>query len=209
MRRCAFILLFILLCVLPLKAQKLGGGLIFGPTFSTMSLSGVDSTQFRTDFCFGARIALIPKRSVIGVEMDVVYSRQGTAMKRGLNDEGNTVQWSERSSYINIPLLLNVYLRRWNKDDEDESKLIRLRVGPQVGLCLSGKEVESVKYPRKTMQYITPWEVGTFNRIDYGFTAAISYWYVEVRYTYGLSNVFKEGDRSANHVISITWSDIW
>lgn len=194
---------------MPLKAQTLGGGLMFGPTFSTMSLSGVDSTQLRTDFCFGARIALIPKRSIFGVELDLIYSRQGTAMKTGVSDNGYKTWWSEKSSYINIPLLLNIYLRKWTPNDEDESKLIRLRVGPQMGICLKGDEVETIKYPRKTVHNIHPWEIGSFNRIDYGITAAISYWYVEVRYTYGLSNVFTEGEKSTNHVISVTWSDIW
>jgi len=202
------LLLFIAFCC-PTQAQTLGGGLILGPTFSTMTLSGVDSTRFRPDFCFGARIALIPQRSVFGAEIDVIYSRQGTGMKKGFNEDGNIVRWSEKSSYINIPVLLNVYLRKWKASDEDESKLVRLRVGPQIGFCLLGKEVQTVKYPQKTIQNISPWKSGTFNRIDYGLTAAISYWFVEIRYTYGLNNVFIEGEKSANHVISVTWSDIW
>lgn len=195
--------------VLPVRAQSLGGGLILGPAFSTMNLSGVDSTRLRTDFCFGVRAALIPKRSVFGLELDVIYSRQGTSMKQGYTDDGKKVRWLQKSSYINIPLLLNVYFRKWREDDEDESKLVRLRIGPQIGFCLKGDEVESIKYPRKTVQNISPWKLDTFNRIDYGITAAISYWYVEVRYTYGLSNVFKEGEKSTNHVITVTWSDIW
>lgn len=204
-----FILWMTVLLALPVCAQQLGGGLILGPTFSTMRLSGVDSTRFRMDYCFGARMALIPQQSVFGLEMDVIYSRQGTAMKQGRLENGNKVRWSEKSSYINIPLLLNVYFRKWTEDDEDESKLIRLRVGPQIGFCLKGDEVENIKQAKKTIQHISPWQLGSFNRIDYGITAAVSYWYVEVRYTYGLTNVFKTGEKSSNHVISVTWSDIW
>lgn len=204
-----FILLTMVILAFPVCAQQLGGGLILGPTFSTMNLSGVDSTRFRTDFCFGARVALIPQRSVFGMELDVIYSRQGTGMKAVTLDNGNRVKWLEKSSYINIPLLLNVYLGKWTDDDEDESRLVRLRVGPQIGFCLKGDEVENIKQPKKTVQHIHPWELGSFNRIDYGITAAVSYWYVEVRYTYGLSNVFKTGEKSTNHVISVTWSDIW
>jgi len=180
-----------------------------GPTFSTMSLSGVDSTRFRTDFCFGVRMALIPQRSIFGLDLDVVYSRQGTAMKQVVMENGDKVKWLEKSSYINVPLLLNFYFRKWTDDDEDESKMVRFRVGPQIGFCLKGDEVENIKKSQKTVQNIDPWDPGTFNRIDYGITAAISYWYVEVRYTYGLSNVFAEGDKSTNHVISVTWSDVW
>ena len=203
------ILLAITLFALPVCAQRLGGGLFLGPTFATMSLDGVDSTRFRTDFCLGARVALIPKRSIFGLELDVIYSRQGTSTKPFVYENGNKVKWLEKSSYFNVPLLLNVYFRKWNEDDEDESKLIRLRIGPQIGFCIKGDEVENIKQARKTEQHIKPWKPDAFNRIDYGITAAISYWFVEVRYTYGLSNVFKESEKSTNHVISVTWSDIW
>ena len=191
-----------------LVAQKIGGGLIVGPTFSTMKMSNIDTTTFRPDFCGGVRIALIPKRFIIGGEIDVIYSRQGMRTKKGLDQSGNTIRYMEKSHYFNIPLLLNIYLRRWNEDDEDESKIPRLRIGPQIGFCVGGNDVIDIK-GKKKQQYITPWEKGSFNWLDYGFTAAISYWFIEVRYTYGMANVFKEGEKSTNHVISVTWSDIW
>ena len=189
-------------------AQHLGGGLMLGPAFSTMKISGNDSTTFRTDFTGGVRIALIPERSIIGGEIDVIYSRQGTSSKKSLDESNNSIRYLEKSHYINVPLLLNIYLRKWNEDDEDESMIPRLRIGPQIGLCIGGKEVKEVK-GRKKQQYITPWELGSFNRLDYGLTAALSYWFIEVRYTFGLANVFKENEKSTNHVISVTWSDIW
>lgn len=189
-------------------AQHLGGGLMLGPTFSTMKISGNDSTTFRTDFTGGVRIALIPERFIIGGEIDVIYSRQGTSSKKGLDESNNSIRYLEKSHYINVPLLLNIYLRKWNEDDEDESMIPRLRIGPQIGFCIGGKEVKEVK-GRKKQQYITPWELGSFNRLDYGLTAALSYWFIEVRYTFGLANVFKENEKSTNHVISVTWSDIW
>lgn len=192
-----------------LMAQRLGGGLMLGPTFSTMSMSGNDSTRFRPDFTGGVRIALIPKRSIVGAEIDVLYSRQGTSSKKGLDANNNTVRYLEKSHYINVPLLLNIYFRKWNEDDEDESMIPRLRIGPQVGFCIGGNDVTDLKIKKKRQQYITPWESGSFNRIDYGITAALSYWFVEVRYTFGMANVFKEGEKSTNHVISVTWSDIW
>jgi hypothetical protein len=191
-----------------LHAQKLGGGLIIGPAFSTMNLSSIDSTTFRADFTGGVRIALIPKRSIFGGEIDIIYSRQGTSSKKGLDFDGNTIRYLKKLHYINVPLLLNIYLRRWNEDDEDESKIPRLRIGPQIGFCIGGSDVMEVK-GKKKQQYITPWELGSFNRIDYGITAALSYWFIEVRYTFGMANVFKDGGKSTNHVISVTWSDIW
>ena len=189
-------------------AQHIGGGLMLGPTFSTMSISGNDSTTFRTDFTGGVRIALIPERSIIGAEIDIIYSRQGTSSKKGLIENNNTIRYKEKSHYINVPLLLNIYLRKWNENDEDESMIPRLRIGPQIGFCIGGNNIMEVK-GKKKQQYITPWELGSFNRIDYGVTAALSYWFIEIRYTFGMANVFKEGEKSTNHVISVTWSDIW
>ena len=207
-KRLIILFSFLMVGLSSLMAQRLGGGLMVGPVFSTMSLTDNDSTTFRTDFAGGVRIALIPKRFIIGAEIDVLYSRQGTSSKRGLDESENTIRYLEKSHYINVPLLLNIYLRKWNEDDEDESMIPRLRIGPQIGFCIGGNDVIDVK-GKKRQQYITPWELGTFNRIDYGLTAAISYWYVELRYTYGMANVFKEGEKSTNHVISVTWSDIW
>ena len=210
MRHHRLIILFSLLLTTlsSLYAQRFGGGLMVGPAFSTMKISGNDSTAFRTDLTGGVRIALIPERSIIGAEIDVIYSRQGTNSKKGLDANNNTIRYMEKSHYINMPLLLNIYLRKWNEDDEDESMIPRLRIGPQIGFCIGGNEVREVK-GKKKQQYITPWESGSFNRIDYGFTAALSYWFIEVRYTFGMANVFKGIEKSTNHVISITWSDIW
>lgn len=202
------LLLFWLIGTGSVIAQRLGGGLMLGPAFSTMSISGNDSTRFRTDFTGGVRIALIPERSIIGAEIDVIYSRQGMSSKKGLDESNNTIHYMEKSHYINVPLLLNIYLRKWNEDDEDESMIPHLRIGPQIGFCVGGNDVMEVK-GKKKQQFITPWEPGSFNRIDYGVTAALSYWFVEVRYTFGMANVFKEGAKSTNHVISVTWSDIW
>ena len=206
--RLIILTLFLLAGVLSATAQRVGGGLMLGPAFSTMRIQGNDSTRFRPDFTGGVRIALIPKHSFIGGEIDVIYSRQGTSSKKGLDENNNTIRYKERSHYINIPLLLNIYFRRWTEDDHDESKIPRLRIGPQIGFCVGGNEVLDVK-GKKKQQYITPWERGSYNWLDYGFTAAVSYWFVEVRYTFGMANVFKEGGKSTNHVISVTWSDIW
>jgi hypothetical protein len=194
--------------VQPLFAQRLGGGLMLGPAISTMRISGNDSTRFRPDLTGGVRLALIPEHSIIGAEIDVIYSRQGMSSKKGLDASNNTIRFMEKSHYINVPLLLNIYLRRWNDDDEDESMIPRLRIGPQVGFCIGGNDIMEMK-GKKKQQFITPWESSSFNRIDYGVTAALSYWFVEVRYTFGMANVFKEGAKSTNHVISVTWSDIW
>ena len=207
-KKLLILLLFWLIGTGSVMAQRLGGGLMLGPAFSTMSISGNDSTRFRTDFTGGVRLALIPERSIIGAEIDVIYSRQGMSSKKGLDESNNTIRYMEKSHYINVPLLLNIYLRKWNDDDEDESMIPRLRIGPQIGFCVGGNDIMEVK-GKKKQQFITPWEPGSFNRIDYGVTAALSYWFVEVRYTFGMANVFKEGAKSTNHVISVTWSDIW
>jgi len=207
--RIVILALFLFMGLSSAVAQRIGGGLMLGPAVSTIKMSENDSTGFRADFTGGVRIALIPKHFILGAEVDIIYSRQGMRTPKGLDEDGNTIRYSMKSHYINMPLLLNIYFRRWTEDDEDESRIPRLRIGPQIGFCVGGNDVMDVKIKKTQKQYITPWEKGSFNRIDYGLTAAFSYWFIEVRYTYGMANVFKEGEKSTNHVISVTWSDIW
>lgn len=209
MKRHLLIALFFVAGLMSGFAQRIGGGLLLGPTFSTMQLSGCDTARMRMDFCGGVRIALIPEHSVFGAEIDVIYSRQGMKTKAGHDEQGHRMHYAERSSYINVPVLLNIYLRRWNEEDESEARMVRLRIGPQVGFCLGGEEVKSIKLPRKTQQEITQWKEDGFNRFDYGITAAVSYWHIEVRYTLGMANVFTGEGTSTNHVVSVTWSDVW
>lgn len=206
-RRLVFISALLAIAV-SVSAQKFCGGLMVGPVFSTMSLSGNDTTTLRTDFTGGVRIAYIPKHSFFGIEADVVYSRQGMSSKLGRDENNNGFRYKSKSHYINVPLLLNVYFRRWNEDDEDESRIPCLRIGPQIGFCIGGNDIMELTETQKK-QYILPWKNGSFNRIDYGITAAMSYWFIELRYTFGMANVFKEEGKSTNHVFSITWSDIW
>lgn len=208
-KRHIILLLTLLLAAPALHAQRLGGGLILGSAFSTMKLNSIDTAGFRFDFCGGVRIAIIPEHSIVGAEIDFIYSRQGMRTPQGIDENGKRFRFVEKSSYINVPLLLNVYFRRWDDDDEDESTMLRLRVGPQIGFCLGGSDVISVKEKNQNKEYITRWEEGNYNWLDYGVTAAVSYWFIEVRYTMGMNNVFKGETPSLNHVVSITWSDIW
>ena len=106
MKRLLIFLSFFLLAP-SLMAQKIGGGLIVGPVLSTMNINGNDSTQFRVDFTAGVRIALIPKRSIFGGEIDIIYSRQGTSSKKGLDADGNAIRYIEKSHYINMPIFLS------------------------------------------------------------------------------------------------------
>ena len=209
MKKHFIILALLIISVSACFSQRIGGGLLIGPAFSTMKLSDIDTTRFRTDFCGGIRIALIPEHSIFGAEIDVIYSRQGMKTKSGINEDKNRFFYAEKSSYINVPVLLNVYMRKWNEDDESEAKMARLRIGPYVGYCFGGSDMMSVKEKSNTKQYLTLWDRDAYNRLDYGFTAAISYWFIEIRYSMGLNNVFKGDGVSTNHVISVTWSDVW
>ncbi len=189
-------------------AQKLGGGIAAGINVSTMKMADNDSTRFRVGFTGGLRIAMIPTRSVFGLELGLMYSQYGYNAKMAIDSVGNKVMYGTKSHYIEMPLLLNIYMRKWKDTDGDESRMVRLRVGPQVGFCIGGNDVHKINGKTKKQELI-PWEKDSFNRFHYGITAAVSYWFFEVRYTCGLSNVQKGVSPSKNHVISILFSDIW
>ena len=179
-----------------------------GMSLSTMSMADNDSTRFRPGFTGGFRIALIPTHSVFGLEAELVYSQCGFGAKSAIDSIGNKVSYGAKSHYLEMPVLLNVYMRKWKESDESEAKMLRLRVGPEIGFCISGSDIHKINGKTKK-QEITPWERGSFNRFHYGVTAAVAYWFVEVRYTYGISNVMKGVKPSHNHVISVLFSDIW
>lgn len=208
LKRHILLIAFLICSALAAEAQKLGGGLLAGMSLSTMQIAGNDSTRFKPGFTGGFRIALIPTHSVFGVEAEIVYSQGGYGSKRAIDSIGNKVSYGARSHYLEMPILLNVYMRKWKDTDESEAKMLRLRVGPEIGVCIAGSDLHNIKGKTKK-QEITPWENGTFNRFHYGVTAAVAYWFIEVRYTYGISNVMKGTTPSHNHVISILFSDIW
>lgn len=208
MKKIIFLFLIVTASLGEVMCQNIGGGLFLGLNLSTMSLPDNDSTRLRPDITAGLRMALIPKKSIFGLELDVVYSRQGTNMKSFTNDAKQKISHSKSTSYLQMPLLLNIYLKPWN-DAEDESKLMRFRVGPQIGLCLGGRDIENVKTKKNTKHAFRHWESSEFNRWDYGIVAAFSVWYLEIRYYHGLNNVFLGDEASRHRVISIVWSDIW
>ena len=207
-KRHILLMAILLFSALAVEAQKLGGGLLAGMSLSTMKMAGNDSTRFRPGFTGGFRIALIPTHSVFGVEAEILYSQCGYGSKRAIDSLGNKVSYGAKSHYLEMPILLNVYMRKWKDTDESEAKMLRLRVGPEIGVCIAGSDLHNIKGKTKK-QEITPWEKGSFYRFHYGVTAAVAYWFIEVRYTYGISNVMKGVKPSHNHVISILFSDIW
>ena len=209
LKTAAILMLFICFAAPSLMAQRLGGGVFLGPTLTTMKMSSNDTASFRVGFCGGVRIALIPEHSIIGGEIDIIYSRQGMSTKMGHDATGQRTSLGMKSSYINVPILMTFYLRKWNEEDESEKNMVRLRVGPQFGFCLGGSDLQTVKGKNQSTINITPWKKGTYNWLDYGVTAAVSYWFVEVRYFCGFGKIFKGDDASFNHVISLTFSDIW
>ena len=207
-KRHILLITMLVLSVLAAEAQKLGGGLLAGMSLSTMKMAGNDSTRFRPGFTGGFRIALIPTHSIFGVEAELVYTMCGYNAKKALDENDNKISYCAKSHYLEMPILLNVYMRKWKDSDESEAKMLRLRVGPEIGVCIAGSDIHRINGKTKKSE-ITPWERGSFNRFHYGITAAVAYWYVEVRYTYGISNVMKGTTPSHNHVISILFSDIW
>lgn len=207
MKKIILLLIIVTANLSEVMCQKLGGGLLLGLNLSSMSLPDNDSIRLRPDVTAGIRMALIPQKSIFGLELDVIYSRQGTNMKSITTNDKQKISYSKSTSYLQMPLMLNIYLKRWNNDD-DESKLMRFRVGPQIGLCLGGRDIENVKTKKNTKHIFRHWEPSEFNRWDYGIVAAFSVWYLEIRYYHGLNNVLTSGN-SRHNVISIVWSDIW
>jgi len=105
-------------------------GLQFGPQVG-LNLATLDgqinrSASFKPGLLLGAFVRWRPSER-IAIQPELVYSQQGTANKATYL--GHEAVSKIRLNYLNIPLLVKVYL----------GNVVNLQVGPQVGFLLSGR----------------------------------------------------------------------
>jgi hypothetical protein len=103
-----------------------------------MSLSVLDgqinrSAQFKPGLAVGAFMRWRPSERV-ALQPELVFSQQGTTNK--LNFGGYPAENKIKLNYLNIPLMLKIYL----------GSMFNVQVGPQVGLLLSGRRVGQNSY---------------------------------------------------------------
>ncbi len=118
-------------------AQAQQTGVQFGAK-AGMSLALLDglingSAQFKPGLAVGAFARWRPSAR-FAIQPELVFSQQGTDVSNSYS--GNSAKSQINLSYLNVPVLLKIYL----------GNVVNLQVGPQVGLLLSGRRTGQVGY---------------------------------------------------------------
>lgn len=148
---------------------------------------------------FTAGLALDWKfTDVIGLSVDVLYSRQGSQANMDIIEKGAKI--TETSNYINLPVMANLYIVRG----------LTAKAGIQASYFLSASdEVTGTDSPEKVDL------LGAYRTMDVSIPVGVSYEFgfgliIEGRYNFGLTNIVKttsaplEGYKAKNSYASLT-----
>ncbi len=156
------------------------------------SVAGGDAGDFykmKTGLFVGA-FAELRLGGVVALTPELIYSRQGGAVK----DPVGVDKARLRLNYINVPLLVRLYLTP--SDD------FTLDLGPQVGFLMAAKE-----WTKADNGDIEKIDYRGANNVDVSFAAGLSYIMRErvilsARYNLGLTDIDGDGD-GKNSVIQL------
>ena len=120
-----------------------------------------------------------------GLTAGVLFAMQG-AKDKDISD------WKMNTTYLNIPILANAYL----------TKGLAIKVGIQPGFLLSAKN----KYTQNNVSVDADVK-DIMNKVDLSIPIGISYEYqsfvIDARYNWGLTNVYKNDQRSSKSKNSV------
>lgn len=126
---------------------------------------------------------------ILGIQPELVYSRQGTRWKK------DGVKAKFRVNNLNIPILARLYVLDGLSVD----------LGPQLGFALNGKTV--MKEGGSTLKQ----KEKHVNAVEFGWALGLSYnwndFVISTRYNIGLSNVVDKdvaGGNNKNHVFQLS-----
>ena len=221
MKKCLFVSLCLLSCALS-YGQSRGGSFSITPRIGASisnltnevlyASTGVDNgndyelkSKYKAGLTFGAEVEY-QATPVIGLSLGALYSMQGFRYPEyAAKDEKTNAYYAFDNNsrtnlqYINIPLLVNVYLY----------KGLALKAGVQMGLLVDAES----KYDDRTMtrtknadgtysytygdsKSTTTDMKDAFNKVDFDIPVGLSYEYMnfvlDARYNIGLSNVYKK-----------------
>ncbi|HIB36971.1 porin family protein [Mesonia sp.] len=155
-----------------------------GVNFANLTGDDIGDTKTRTSFNAGF-VAEIPISERFSIQPEVLYSGQGFDIEEiDQNNEFDTDDNVEAQlDYIQIPLLAKIYL----------VKGLNIQAGPQIGFLIN----EEIDYqPTDDAGDI---DTDVAEDIDFSLAAGVEYkfdggFFLQGRYNYGFTNVFKESD---------------
>ena len=163
-------------------------GVKAGYNYSTFSgeTSSLSTIEGLSGFYIGGLVEL-PISNVLSIQPELIFSRQGVALRQGLKNLSIRTDTSEiRLDYLNIPVMAKVNLGP-----------IFLEGGVQFGFLVNKPKMDSYianVYLRNLL------DKDSYNSFDFGVGAGLGvklnqHFFVETRYTYSLTNVFDPNDK--------------
>ena len=175
-----FILVSIIL-VLFVKAgaQDMQFGIKAGGNIALVA--GDETTDPRLGIHVGGFLSK-PLSKVFDLQLELLYSMQG--------GRSNEWDWTDKFDYINLPVMLKIYVNNVRRK-------FSIDVGPQFGYLISAKHTGVFEY-----------NDDAFNKFGIDLGLGVSYKIIDqldvtVRFTGGLTNIFKESDSSKNNCIQL------
>jgi opacity protein-like surface antigen len=159
-------------------SDKFQFGIKGGANFATVAGDDFDSPDSRTSFYAGL-VAEAPLTEALSIQPEVFYSGQGF----DLNDNSDGTDAEYQIDYIQVPILLKVYLVDG----------LNIQAGPQFGFKVN-EEVEF--QPTNDGGDIDTDAVRDF---DFQLTSGLEYkfaesFFIQARYTYGFSELIEDTD---------------
>ncbi len=162
-------------------------GIKGGANFSTVTADDFeDGADSRTSFNVGVLLEL-PLSDRFSIQPEVLYSSQGFDIEQ--NEDGDDVEY--QLDYIQVPVLAKIYL----------VKGLSIEAGPQFGFK-ANEEIDS-NPNGDDGDFVIDEDSSVFKDVDTNIVGGVAYkfdtgFFVFGRYTYGLTNIFKDGVLSDN-----------
>jgi len=200
----------VLLVVIPMaifvfnaNAQFFSYGIKMGVNYSTITnlkeiqipssvqiLEGSGNNSYRFGYNAGAffRISLL---NILAIQPEILYSNQG--VKSSGKITGSDVDYSStiKLDYINIPVILQIYLI---------PNILNLEVGPQLGFLINSKQ--SYEFSLNNNDYDQTSKISGVNDVDLSLALGLGIKIplipvgVNARYTFGLTDTYTEVDNA-------------
>lgn len=187
-------IILLLLTVGLISVTKAQSDFSFGPKMglNLTNISNSDANN-KASIHLGA-FAQTQFTDLVGMKVELLYSRQGFADK--YREDGESIKVKGRVNYLNIPVLakLNVY------------KNLSVDLGPQFGFALNAR------MKSKWGDTVVKKKIRDLNTFELGFAMGVAYeldlgLIVSARYNLGITNVFDKdavGSNNKNRVFQLS-----
>ena len=172
-KRTIIVLVALLITVSTIKAQEFRLGVSGGIDASRLTLAGASGGAVKSKSGLtGGLLGEARLCPLLGVQLEVNYSSQGTAIIAEESEQFGTY----KLEYLTIPILAKFY----------GTPKFSVYAGPQIGFLLEGESEESGQEDRDLKEFLKSTDFYAVFGSEYRFANGI---FISGRYHFGLSNI--------------------